>query len=177
MGGLCPPIHIHIDVILLEIIIMEFRKREVKRKPPPERFKFGPDFSHMKTTIQDEFAKQGRTPKFVDDNPAKDDHPAKMELSKELSNENLPTYNKDLNVIFSCEMFELGDFNQHDVMCPIDSCDKKYEMEKGQRTYTYAIDDDNPSHHIQSIIKHWKEKLTGRKYTFSITSRLTKESV
>ena len=108
----------------------QFKKREVKPKNPHRTG--GPDLSHMKFHIEDAFKQQNRVPQFGMTRPQE---PADT--------------TKELNVMFSCEMFELGEFNQIDMLCPYTSYDKKYEMETGSRSYVYPVDDDNPSESIQ----------------------------
>lgn len=140
----------------------KFRKRESSHmKHIKSRTSFAPDFGGVEQRIQAELDKSKNNPSI--NMPP----PAKYQLQKG---------QKVFSVSFNCEMFEIGEFNQLDILCSEDSIDRQYKMETGMRTYVYPIDNDKKGN-IKELMDYWKPKLVGRKIKFSVANRIDNSEI
>ena len=119
---------------------MEFKKREVKRKPTIKRL--GPDFGGFKEHVEQQLAAHTNMHTrealgSVTGNPV-------------AKRPNL--LNKMLTVSMKVEVFELGEVNKIDITSPIKSSDKSFDQETGVREFVYPI---NQPDSLKGLIKHW----------------------
>jgi len=143
---------------------MEFKKREAKKIFRPRQVKrpsrIGPNFGDLEEKIQNEL------------NPQNNNVVGGMNSIPNLRD--TPDLKKVFIVSFNCEMFELGEFNKIDIMCPESSIDKTYDMNTGTRKYIYLLDDNGDQLVIEKILNHWKSLLESKnkKHRFSIHNRM-----
>ena len=125
---------------------MEFKKREVKK---PKKFR--PRTVEPKTNA------------IVDGSTKKMQPPPTMTASME---------NRILIVSVSCEIYEIGDLNEVDIVSPYPSMNRTYEQNRRLRHFEYAIPT-NGSLVMREIVNFWNTQTREKKFNkpkFSVRS-------